>query len=138
MLKFTPVPQNWVNAYKIRMIGLLIFLVGIVGAISCGWSEIFLNIPSVVYVVLVAGGLALIKFRKGNGVAGFLKHVKRYAIVSGILGMLTGVLQMASATSGTKTFDQAGIFVGFGTALLTVFYGLIVYCILDALEKTDV
>jgi len=123
---------------KIRIIGFLIFLVGVVGAISCGWYDMFLNIPSAAYVALVAGGLALVKFRKGDGVAGFLKHVKRYAIVSGILGMMTGILQMASAASGTKTFELSNIFAGFGIALLTVFYGLIVYCILDAFEKTDV
>ena len=49
---------------KIRIIGLLIFLVAVVGAISCGWYDMFLNIPSVAYVVLVAGGLGLVNIHQ--------------------------------------------------------------------------
>jgi len=112
---------------KTKVMGIIVFLLGVVGAISLGWHEIFINIPSVMYVVLVAGGLALMRFRRGDGVAGFLKNLKRYAIVSGVLGMMTGLLQMASAGS----FDLAGFYVGFGTSLLTVFYGIIFYCVLD-------
>ena len=124
---------------KIRMIGLLIFLVAVVGAIICGgsWAS-FIDPAGIAYLLLVVGGLALIRFKTAKNQTSFFVCLKRYAIISGILGFLTGFLQMASHYCSMKTFNPAQIFAGFGVAVSTIFYALILYCVLDAFEKTDV
>ncbi len=55
---------------KMAIVGLLVFLVVIVGSIACGaGAGFFINLPAVAFVVGTAGGLALMKYKKGDGPA---------------------------------------------------------------------
>jgi len=119
---------------KIRMIGLLIFLVVIASTIWAGteWTA-FVNPAGIVFVVITAVGLALMKYRAGAGKAGFIKCLKRYSIPVGTIGCLIGFIQIGWCLS-----DYAYLGIALATAVLTIFYGLILYCVCDALEKADV
>ena len=115
------------------MTGVLLFLVGVVGSILAGqYLGSFIHIPSIVFVVVVGGGLALMRYRRGDGRVKFLESLKRYVLISGVLGCIIGVIQMASHYSKAEAFNSANIFAGFGIAVLAIFYGLIFYCIIDA------
>jgi flagellar motor component MotA len=122
---------------KMVIEGLFVFLVVIVGSIACGPSVgFFVNFPSVIFVVGTAGGLALMKYKKGDGAVKFFKSSKKYLIIGGILGCMVGIVQMVSNCNGdSNTFNANNIFIGFGVCLLTTFYGLILYCIVDALTE---
>ena len=115
---------------KIRMIGLLLFLLVIVGAIWAGaeWTA-FIDPAGIVFVVITAVGLALMKYRAGAGKAGFIKGLKRYSIPVGVMGCLIGLIQIGWCLS-----DPAGLGIGLATAVLTIFYGLVLYCVCDAFE----
>ena len=119
---------------KIRMIGLLIFLLVVGGAIWAGaeWTA-FINPAGIVFVLITAVGLALMKYRAGTGKAEFIKNLKRYSIPVGVMGCLIGLIQIGWCLS-----DPANLGIALATAVLTIFYGLILYCVCDALEKTDV
>jgi flagellar motor component MotA len=115
----------------IRIIGLFIFLFIIIASIWLGGSlGQFVHFPSLVFVVIVSFGLALMKYRKGNGRSGFMTNLRRYAIPSGVIGCLIGFVQI-----GANVSDPSQIPAGVGVAILTIFYGLILYCIIDALAE---
>jgi len=120
---------------KTITIGLLLILLSIGGAIAFGANwEFFINFPSAAIIVLIAGGLTLMRYRKGESLVNILASVKKYCLLSGFIGCMIGMLQVAFSFHGRDTFNIPGIFVGFGTCLLCVFYGLILYCIIDAIQ----
>ncbi len=121
---------------KTKAAGILIFLTGVVGAIICGGSYCaFIHFPSIGYLLLVAGGLALIRYKTVKNQTNFFVCLKRYVIVAGVLGFLTGFVQMAVHFRGMETFTPAAMWGGFSIAVLTIFYALILYCILDAVTE---
>ena len=116
-----------------RVFGLFIFLFIIVASIWFGGPlGQFVHFPSIGFVVIVSLGLALMKFRKGDGSSVFLSNLKRYSIPSGVIGCLIGFVQM-----GANVSDPAKIPAGVGVAVLTIFYGLVLYCIIDALTEQE-
>ena len=116
-----------------RIIGLFIFLFIIIASIWLGGSlGQFVHFPSLIFVIIVSLGLALMKYRKGDGRSGFMTNLKRYSIPSGVIGCLIGFVQI-----GANVSDPAQIPAGVGVAVLTIFYGLILYCIIDALAKQE-
>jgi len=118
---------------KTRAVGILVFAAVVVGAAWCGGSlSFFVNLPGIAYVVMAAGGLGLIRYRKGEGIAGFFSGGKKYLIIGGILAWLTGIIQMAATCIDANSLNAADYFAGFAVATLSLFYGLILYCIVDA------
>ena len=115
----------------IRIIGLFIFLFIIIASIWLGGSiGQFVHYPSLIFVVIVSFGLALMKYQKGDGKSDFMTSLKRYSIPSGVIGCLIGFVQI-----GANVSDPSQIPAGVGVAILTIFYGLILYCIIDALAE---
>jgi flagellar motor component MotA len=115
----------------IRIIGLFIFLFIIIASIWLGGPlGQFVHFPSLLFVVIVSFGLALMKYRKGDGKSVFMTSLRRYSIPSGVIGCLIGFVQI-----GANVSDPAQIPAGVGVAILTIFYGLILYCIIDALAE---
>lgn len=116
-----------------KIIGLFIFLFIIGASIWLGGSLLqFIHLPSIGFVIIVSLGLALMKYRKGDGSSGFMANLRRYTIPSGVIGCLIGFIQM-----GANLSDPAQIPAGVGVAVLTIFYGLILYCIIDALVEQE-
>ena len=112
---------------KTRVLGLLIFLFVLVAAILLGGGPFrFVHLPSIGFVMILSGGLALMKYRKGDGKSGFITNLKRYSIPSGVIGCLIGLVQI-----GGNVSDPAQIPPGVAVAILTIFYGLILYCTVD-------
>ena len=116
---------------KMAIVGLLIFLFVIVGSIYIGGNPLsFIHFPSIGFVIIASGGLALMKYRKGDGKLGFITNLKRYSILSGVIGCLIGFVQI-----GANVSNPSQIPAGVGVAILTILYGLILYCIIDALAE---
>jgi hypothetical protein len=124
---------------KSTIAGLLLVFVGIVGPIAYGVSwEFFINFPSIAIIVLIAGGLTLMRYQKGVPRAELLASVKIYCLLSGVIGGMIGLLQVAFSFHGRETINIPGLFAGLGVCLLIVFYSLILYCIIDATQHRKV
>ena len=108
-------------------IGLLIFLFVLVAGIFPGGALLqFVHFPSIGFVIIASAGLALMRYREGDGRQDFLAHLKRYAIPAGVIGCLIGLVQV-----GQNASDPEQIPAGVSVAVLTISYGLILYCIID-------
>jgi flagellar motor component MotA len=92
-----------------------------------GGLPMFINIPSFLFVAGVAGGLGLAAY-KGGGFLGYVEACRKHFISAGVLGTVTGVILMLQALE-----DPSQIGRGMAVALLTIFYGLVFYCVADAL-----
>ncbi len=116
------------NTKLLAFLGLVIFASLVIGSIALGRSGlVFVRIPSAVFVVGVAGALGLASY-KGGGIVAYIACCKRFCIPAGITGTLIGVVQMLQNIS-----DYAQIGAYLGVAFLGVFYGVICYCIADAI-----
>jgi len=116
---------------RIKILGLLIFLFVIFSPIYIGGGPLrFVHFPSIGFVIILSSGLALIKYQKGDGKLNFITNLKKYSIPSGVIGCLIGIIQMCSNYT-----DPAQLPAGVAVAVLTIFYGLILYCIIDALAE---
>ncbi len=108
--------------------GLLVFAAIVIGCIICGGNiAAYIHIPSIIIVIGAPAGLALIKYKKGDETICFIRNFKRYVIHIGVLGCVIGFIQMGSNLTDMKWYPK-----GSAIALLTVLYGIIIYCILDA------
>ncbi|MBW8016720.1 MAG: hypothetical protein FVQ82_11075 [Planctomycetes bacterium] len=111
------------------IIGIFIFIGIIIATIYLdGGALMFFHIPSMIFVVVVGGSLGLASYRGG----GFIKYItacKKHFMSAGILGTVIGVIQMLQ---GLSSPDSIGAEVAVG--LLAVFYGIILYCIADAIS----
>ena len=121
---------------KTKLIGCTVFLFVVIGVIlSSGHLTSFIDFTGIAFVVIAACGLSLMRYKKGDGRENFFKSLKKYAIPCGILGCLIGTIHIALHSLNTGMVNPANVFGGFGVALLTVFYGLILYFIIDALTE---
>ena len=112
---------------KTRIAGQLIFLFVIVSSIYfSGRALCFIHLPSLLFVIIASGGLALMKYRKGDGKLGFIINMKRYSILSGVIGSLIDLVTMGRRISSLDQYSA-----GVAVAVLAAFYGLIFYCIVD-------
>jgi len=112
---------------KTAITGFSIFLLPIVGCIILGGDPwVFIHIPSIGFVVIAAGGLALMRYRKGQGKSAIVENFRKYVIPAGVLGCLVGFVQSCRHLSDLEKLPAA-----MGVAVLSVFYGLILYCVLD-------
>jgi len=108
-------------------IGSLVFLFVLVGAIFVGGDLLqFVHVPSIGFVIIASGGLALMRCRKGDRRRDFLTHLKRYSIPAGVMGCLIGLVQLGQNASSPEQIPA-----GVSVAVLTIFYGLILYCVID-------
>ncbi len=108
-------------------IGLMIFLFVLVAPIFVGGGPLrFVHFPSMGFVIVASSGLALMRYRKGNGKQAFLASLKRYAIPAGVIGCLIGLVQL-----GQNASSPEHIHAGVAVAVLAILYGLILYCIID-------
>ena len=113
-----------------KIIGLLLFAVVIIGSIILSGDSLegYIHIPCIAIVVGSAAGLAIIRHKKGDNFSRFLQNAKRYVIHTGVLGTIIGFIIM-----GTR-LSVADYGPGSAVAFLSIFYGLIIYCLLDAFE----
>ena len=110
------------------VLGIFVFVVAIGVAILLGPERyMFINVPTAVFVILVAGGLGLASYR-GGGLLGYIEACKKHFISAGILGTIIGTIQVLTIVA-----DPSGVGIGIAVALLSVFYGVVLYCISDAL-----
>lgn len=117
---------------KTKIIGGVIFLIVlIVGFLGDGDFWIFINLPAIGFVAFATVGLTLMKYRKGIGKLEVINNLKKYSILSGVIGCLIGFVQMGWHVSD----DLQMIPMGVAIAILTIIYGLIFYCILDAFTE---
>lgn len=108
-------------------IGLLVFLLVLVAGIFPGGNLLqFVHFPSIGFVIIASGGLAVMRHRRGEGIQDFLAHVRRYSIPAGVIGCLIGLVQLGQNASSPEQIPA-----GVSVAVLTIFYGLILYCIID-------
>jgi len=89
---------------------------------------IFIDIPSILIVLLVGGSLGMASY-KGGGFVGYMKACKKHFISAGILGTVIGMIQILQNLSNPEHIGP-----GLAIALLTIFYGVILYCIADAIS----
>ena len=117
------------KANKITVIlGVIVVMIAIISALMMSDSlGSFIHIPAVVLVVLVAGGLGLTSYR-GGGLVSYIDVCKKYFISAGVLGTIMGIIMVL-----TRIEDPSNWGPGAGAALLSVFYGIVFYCITDAL-----
>jgi len=116
---------------KTKVVGCLAFLlVLIAGFLSEGDPKIFINLPGIAFVVVAAVGLALARYRKGDGKSEIIENLKRYSILSGVIGCLIGFVQIGWHVSEPRMLPMA-----IAVPILTIIYGLILYCIFDAFTE---
>ena len=116
------------NSKLLNLFGMVLFVALIIFSIAIGRSGlIFVHIPSAVFVVGVAGALGLASYKDG-GLIAFIGCTRKFFIPVGITGTLIGVIQMLQNLK-----DYAEIGSCLAVAFLTVFYGVICYCIADAI-----
>ena len=89
--------------------------------------RMFFHFPSLIYVVFAGASLGLACFR-GGGFLKYIKACKKHFLSAGILVTVIRITVFAQNLSNPESF-------GFGTAvaLLAVYYGIILYCIADAI-----
>lgn len=108
--------------------GIIMFISVIAGTLyQSGDALMFVHIPSMLIVVIVGGSLGLASYRSG-GFVGYIKACKKHFISAGILGTVIGATQMLQNLSSPDSIGS-GIAVG----LLSPLYGIILYCIADAI-----
>ncbi len=116
-----------------KIIGLSIFLFIIIASIWLGSHLLqFIHLPSIGFVIILSSGLAMMKYQKGNGKLSFITNLKKYSIPSGVIGCIIGIIQMCSNYT-----NPAQLPAGVAVAVLTIFYGLMLYCIIDALVEQE-
>ena len=111
------------------ILGILLFISAITGTILCGGDfRLFIYFPSMIFVVVVGGSLGLASYRSG-GFIGYIKACKKHFISAVILATAIGVIQMLQNLSSPDSFGA-----GMAIFLTPVFYGIILYCIADAIS----
>ena len=116
---------------KTAIVGFLVFLSVVVGTIlHCDESGNFIDLCGIGVVIIVAGGLALMRYRKGDTKLEIAENLKRYAIPAGLIACLIGLVN-----TGVHTIDPKTLSVSIAASILPVLYGLILYCILDTFTK---
>ena len=110
------------------ILGIVVFLAVIVGVLSLnGQIFAFVDIFTFLFVAGIAVGLGLAGY-KGDGWLGYIQACKKHFITGGIVGTLIGsILTLANAK------DFFVIRQGLAIALLSILYGVVLYCIADAL-----
>lgn len=110
------------------ILGLIIFVGAILQVILFGGSPVvFVNFPSIIFVAGIAGGLGLAAY-KGGGFIEYVLACKKYFIPAGVLGTVVCIVLILRALE-----DPSKIGMGIAVALLSAFYGLVFYCVADAL-----
>lgn len=90
---------------KNRIVGLLIFLFFIFGAVTMEGGSVnkLLTLPQFLIVIGVTAGLSLMYYKKGIDKNTFLKRVKRYFIFSGYIGTLIAIILISISPEGTAS-----------------------------------
>ncbi|MBW8016719.1 MAG: hypothetical protein FVQ82_11070 [Planctomycetes bacterium] len=110
------------------VLGILLFIIAITGAILCGSDyQLFICFPSIIFVVVVGGSLGLASYRSG-GFVGYIKACKKHFIAAVILATVIEITKMLYGLS----YDSLGAAIAI--FLMPLFYGIILYCIADAIS----
>jgi len=116
-----------------KTIGLIIFLFFAVfyPMNRAGMLMMIADPIPMVFLVGAAGGLGLMRYSKGDGIAKVCKSLKVYLILCGlILTLVSAIIVCWNRT------DWAGSGPAFAIAILPIFYGLILSCITSAFEAS--
>jgi len=110
------------------ILGLFAFIIAITAAISFGGGSLmFIHIPSLAFVLAAGGSLGMACYR-GGGFLEYIKACKKHFISAGVLITIISTIQMLR-----NLFSPDSIGAGVAVGLLPIFYGIILYCITDAI-----
>jgi hypothetical protein len=121
-----------------KIIGLILVIAIVIWGIQAGDGRqvaIFISesaLVSVFLVLVLAGGLTLISYRKGIGRNRILLRLKKYLIFSGCFWALVGAIQLFRYYQEITLETVQKLIPGFSVVLLTLFFGYIFAYILDA------
>jgi flagellar motor component MotA len=91
--------------------------------------RMFCDIPSLIFVIFVGASLGLACYRGG----GFLKYIKACKKHFFTAGLLLSIIIVTNMLQNLSSPDAIGRGVAIG--LLPIYYGIILYCIADAITS---
>jgi len=112
----------------IKTIGIALFSFFISLTITAGGNgREFLDIPLLLYFILIPASLGLASYRTG-GPNAFLRASKKHFIITGILTTLVRIILYLQYVLDPNSLGQM-----YATLLLPTFYTIIFYCLADAI-----
>ena len=111
-----------------RIIGILIIIGMVVGAVSTIDYNKFIDLPS---LLLVVGGSLGYVLAKGKSID-FIKNFGDGSVYMGWIGLMIGIVMIGNHYANTENIGPA-----FSVAFLPIFYGYFIKLITTGLEKTN-
>ena len=117
---------------KTRIIGILLFHAIIIYAVSSKTGiKNFIDPATLLFIIIAAGGLTLMKYRKGCDIFELLTSLKRYLILAGVIAGIIGFIIIVLNVDNWNAIGPA-----VGITLLSILYALMLYCVVDTfIEK---
>ena len=111
-----------------RIIGILIIIGMVVGAVSTIDYNKFIDLPSLLLVVGGSLGYVLAKGKSNN----FIKNFGDGTVYMGWIGLMIGIVMIGNHHSNTENIGPA-----FSVAFLPILYGYFIKLITTGLEKIN-
>ena len=111
-----------------RIIGIIIIIGMVIGAISTIDYNKFIDLPSLILVVGGALGYVLAKGKSSN----FIKNFGDGSVYMGWIGLIIGIVMI-----GNYHVNTENVWPAFSVAFLPIFYGYFIKLISTGLEKTN-
>ena len=111
-----------------RIIGILIIIGMVVGAVSTIDYNKFIDLPSLLLVIGGSLGYVLAKGKSSN----FIKNFGDGSVYMGWIGLMIGIVMIGNHHANTENIGPA-----FSVAFLPIFYGYFIKLITTGLEKTN-
>ena len=111
-----------------RIIGILIIIGMVVGAVSTIDYNKFIDLPSLLLVVGGSLGYVLAKGKSNN----FIKHFGDGSVYMGWIGLMIGIVMI-----GNHQVNTENIWPAFSSAFLPILYGYFIKLITTGLEKIN-
>ena len=111
-----------------RIIGVLIIIGMVVGAVSTIDYNKFIDLPSLLLVIGGSLGYVLAKGKSSN----FIKNFGDGSVYMGWIGLMIGIVMIGNHHSNTANIGPT-----LSVAFLPIFYGYFIKLITTGLEKTN-
>ncbi len=109
-----------------RIIGVLIIIGMVIGALSTTDYNKFIDLPSILLVVGGSLGYVLAKGKSNN----FIKNFGDGSVYMGWIGLIIGIIMI-----GNHHVETKNIWPAFSVAFLPIFYGYFIKLVTTGLEK---